>query len=506
MAIQFNNLFGATESDSVIQGTFRNDSLEGTENNDTITGRGGDDTILGGDGDDDLQGGLGDDVLVGQKGNDVMDGGIGNDILVWNNGDGSDVMLGGLGYDIALVNGSSSDGDEFTLRQEGSNAIFDRINLVPFNLNVSGVEKFEVNGLGGDDKFSVSDLSATGVQLVQFSGGDGNDILDGSLATTTLQAFGGTGDDLLQGGALADTLYGDENNDTLLGGGENDALFGGDGDDIIDGQKGNDLMDGGAGNDILIWNNGDGSDIHEGGEGYDTAIVNGSNDSGDEFVLEKSGERALFQRVNFGQFSLDTDAVELFQVNGLGGDDIFTVKDLSGTDVQVVAFGGGEGNDLFNGTEATTSLYVSGDGGDDTIIGGSANDTLIGGGGNNVMTGGDGADYFGFIGETPFNASTIGNSQITDFVGGTDKIALDKTVFDVLTSEVGNGFSVASEFAVVGSDAEAATSGAAIVFSAGTGNLFYNQNGAVDGLGEGSQFANLAGVSDLTANDFVIQA
>jgi Ca2+-binding RTX toxin-like protein len=66
------------------------------------------------------------------------------------------------------------------------------------------------------------------------------------------------------------------------------------------------------------------------------------------------------------------------------------------------------------------------------------------------------------------------------------------------------GFSVASEFAKVASDALAATSEAFITYSSATGNLFYNQNGANAGLGSGGQFATLANLPDLTATDFCI--
>ncbi|MCU0534690.1 MAG: hypothetical protein MUD14_12425 [Hydrococcus sp. Prado102] len=120
-----------------------------------IIGDNGNDTLIGGNGDDTLLGNGGNDLIIGAKGNDTMIGGLGNDILVWNDGDGSDRMSGGPGYDIIGVNGSVAKGDEFTLKQQGDLAIFDRVNLGKFTLTVDTSERFDVRGLGGDDKFSV---------------------------------------------------------------------------------------------------------------------------------------------------------------------------------------------------------------------------------------------------------------------------------------------------------------------------------------------------------------
>jgi hypothetical protein len=83
---------------------------------------------------------------------------------------------------------------------------------------------------------------------------------------------------------------------------------------------------------------------------------------------------------------------------------------------------------------------------------------------------------------------------------------LDKTTFTSISSAAGTGFSVASEFAKVTSDALAATSAADIVYNTTTGGLFYNQNGTAAGLGTGAQFLTLTNKPALTATQFVIQA
>ncbi|MEP7130043.1 MAG: hypothetical protein ABI770_02835 [Sphingomicrobium sp.] len=55
----------------------------------------------------------------------------------------------------------------------------------------------------------------------------------------------------MDGGAGADTIYGNEGNDTLIGGDGNDYLAGQEGDDIVDGGAGNDFIGAGPGNDTL---------------------------------------------------------------------------------------------------------------------------------------------------------------------------------------------------------------------------------------------------------------
>lgn len=90
---------------------------------------------------------------------------------------------------------------------------------------------------------------------------------------------------------------------------------------------------------------------------------------------------------------------------------------------------------------------------------------------------------------------------ITDFGDGTDLISLDQTTFSSLKSNAGVGFSNAQEFAVVSEDSLVASSDASILYSSSTGNLFYNENGADAGLGNGGHFATLiSGVNLLAAN------
>ena len=230
------------------------DNLQGGDKDDIFLSGGGDDTVRGGGGTDVVFAGSGNDTVIGQTGDDVTFLGNGNDRFIWNNGDGSDFINGGKGFDITEVNGAKGAGDEFDLREVKGQAIFNRLNLGQFTLTNEEIEQFEINGLGGDDSLTVGDLASTGVEKVVFKGGKGNDVLDARESSTTIEAFGGKGDDLLLGGSAEDRFYA------------------GAGDDIVVGQRGDDTAFLGKGNDRFIWNNGDGSDFINGGKGFDIKI------------------------------------------------------------------------------------------------------------------------------------------------------------------------------------------------------------------------------------------
>ncbi|MCU0536238.1 MAG: hypothetical protein MUD14_20315, partial [Hydrococcus sp. Prado102] len=190
------------------------------------------------------------------------------------------------------------------------------------------------------------------------------------------------------------------------------------------------------------------------------------------------------------------DTSERFDVEGLGGDDKFTVFDLSNTDVKLVKFSGGEGNDYLNGSKTSTPLYAFGDAGNDTLVGGSGNDTLIGGAGRDLLVGGPGNDVL-VGGDSPdtfyFNLKAAGDevNYIKNFTSGADKIMLN---LNSLSRD---------DFAVVGNNAQAAISDALITYSAGTGAIYYNQNGSDAGYGDGGLFAILQGTNTLTYNDLI---
>jgi Ca2+-binding RTX toxin-like protein len=384
-----------------------------------INGEGGDDVLTGADSDDVLNGGNGNDRLVGGKGKDSMAGDAGNDTLVWNNGDASDRMDGGDGNDGVEVNGSATLGDAFTIAPNGGRIKFQRTNLVQFTLDTS-TERFQVNGLGGDDSLVASDGVGT---LTQLS---------------------------VDGGSGADTVTGSDGPDLILGGEGNDTLNGGGGDDRIVGDRGNDTMNGGAGDDALVWNNGDGTDVMNGDDGRDDIEVNGAPTAGDLFNVQPNGGRIKLDRTNLVPFSLDIGSSETMHASGLGGDDAITVGDVGS---YTVTAAGGAGNDtLTGGTASGTFLggpgndsitpgggidFVSGDEGDDRVnVRDNTADLALGGAGNDSVVADtpdlDILDGFETIDRTPVARPNVdGSTPPVTIRGGTLKVAHGRAVVKV---------------------------------------------------------------------------
>jgi Ca2+-binding RTX toxin-like protein len=129
--------------------------------------------------------------------------------------------------------------------------------------------------------------------------------------------------------------------------------------------------------------------------------------------------------------------------NGTNGNDTLTGN--AGNDTLI----GGNGNDTLTGNAGNDTLIggngtdlLVGGAGDDLLDGGNGTDTLRGGLGNDTLTGGNGSDVFLF-------AAGEGTDTITDFKLGSDKIGLtDGLTFGQL-SFVGSEISVGSEVLAV---------------------------------------------------------
>jgi Ca2+-binding RTX toxin-like protein len=173
------------------------------------------------------------------------------------------------------------------------------------------------------------------------------------------------------------------------------------------------------------------------------------------------------------------------------------------------AYGGSLGDNI---TGNTLSNYFLGGAGNDTLSGAGGSDLLNGGTGNDSLSGGLGMDRFYFTGVALTGVNTVANQlgrdTVSDFTAAgvnVDKIVLSKSTFGL--AAVVNGVMGAADFLVVANDAAITTQTAKIIFSQGSGNLFYNADGATAGLGtNGGSFAVLTGVANLTTGDFVIIA
>jgi RTX calcium-binding nonapeptide repeat (4 copies) len=236
-----------------------------------------------------------------------------------------------------------------------------------------------VKGTEASDKIALR-LEAGNPTILQVDVGD-----DGSadfsferneIATIAVDAR--PGDDLVRiddsNGPFTDsiptTLDGEAGNDTLAGGAGAESLIGGVGNDAIDGNGGADTALMGAGDDTFVWDPGDGSDVVEGQDGADTMRFNGAGGA-EQVDLSANGNRLRFFRTQ-GTITMDTAGVERVDFNALGGADLVTVNDLSGTDVTDVrvdlaaTLGGTTGDGqpdrvVVNATEGDDAIDISGD-------------------------------------------------------------------------------------------------------------------------------------------------
>jgi Ca2+-binding RTX toxin-like protein len=387
----------------------------------TVDGGAGNDTILGSNGSDVLLGGDGDDFIDGQQGGDTAFLGAGNDVFQWDPGDGSDTVEGQDGSDTLRFNGSAAQ-EIFALSANGGRVSFTR-NLGSIVMDLDGLERVDLNALGGADAVTVGDLSGTDLtevnvdlagtlggtvgdgqaDTVAVNGTGGNDVIDVFGAGTSVAVLGlaarvnlsnlegandalvvngGAGDDgitatTLPAGVAKLTLDGGAGDDTLLGSQGSDVLLGGDGGDFVFGDGGNDVAFLGAGNDVFQWDPGDGNDTVEGQDGTDKLLFFGSNIS-ETINVVANGGRVLFLR-DVASVTMDLDDVEHIEYRALGGADNVVVGDLSGTDVSEVNLdlrgpvGGPDG--------AVDSITVNAPNGDDvvTIAGDAATGVTVGG-------------------------------------------------------------------------------------------------------------------------------
>jgi len=149
---------------TTIDGGNRNDNLVGGSGAGTLSGGNGNDTLVGGPGAETLLGGNGDDSIDGNKGTDVAFMGNGGDTFVWDNGDGSDTVEGQNGGDTMVFNGAPGD-EQIDLSADGSRLRFFRVQG-PILMDTDGVERVDVNPLGGADLVTVNDLAETDVNDV----------------------------------------------------------------------------------------------------------------------------------------------------------------------------------------------------------------------------------------------------------------------------------------------------------------------------------------------------
>ncbi|MEK7801597.1 MAG: type I secretion C-terminal target domain-containing protein, partial [Pseudomonadota bacterium] len=328
-----------------------------------------------------------DNIITGTSGHNILNGGL-----------GADTMVGGLGDDTYYVESLTDVVTENV--GEGSDTVNTTIDGYILGNNIENLV------LSGAAHYGVGNAQANTI-----TGTNGADILDGGAGVDTL--VGGLGDDTYYVDNAADVLQealsagtdtamaavnytlgdnienltltgaatigtGNALDNILMGGAAADTLYGLSGNDTIDGGVGADTMVGGIGDDTYYVDNIGDIIIEAAGEGIDKVIV------GFDYVLGENIESAHI-----------TGAAH--SVTGNSGNNTIS---------------GGTGDD-----------HIDGGAGDDLEIGGGGNDILISSSGLDSLAGGEGDDVYvvkgghveieDFIGHDTLDASeAIGDSYI----------------------------------------------------------------------------------------------
>ena len=292
--------------------------------------------VIGTANDDHLSGSTSDDSLEGLAGNDTLLGDLGDDTYIYNLGDGNDLIWDNLNENNIIQFGAGIAPSDVTIANVNGDLI----------LTLTDGSTLTVTGQFIYDSLVVGELH----------------FADGTIVVPqqAVNISATSGDDLLFGMNLADTISGLEGNDTIHGNGDADTLSGNDGADSILGGAGDDFIEGNADSDKVFGDAGadtvygnDGDDFVSGGD--DNDVVYGG--AGSDWVQGQSG----------AFFNTGTNSVDISGVTGVAQDTLY----------------GGAGNDLLIGSY-----------GNDRLEGGADNDTYIGLGGVDtyVYNIGDGDD------------------------------------------------------------------------------------------------------------------
>jgi hypothetical protein len=210
-----------------------------------------------------------------------------------------------LGEEIVFDGGPGRKADAIVLRGGVQDDLFaigsDAMAVNAMRLRFLSVEQVTMEGLAGNDRFQVSELStrvtvsdsavvetldfsAAAAVTVDLSKRSAQTPLADNPNTLTLKGrienvVGSPWNDEIRGNSAANRIDGAGGSDTLYGDNGNDFLSGGDGDDRLYGELGNDVLLGGPGNDWL--SAGAGKNVLIGGDGEDT--LRGS--SGQEILI-----------------------------------------------------------------------------------------------------------------------------------------------------------------------------------------------------------------------------
>ena len=481
---------GSAETDGYlhITGGAGADLLTGGSLADTILGGLGNDTLNGGAGADTLDGGAGDDLYLVDNGSDaiveqasqgidevrstaadytlaaqvenltgtlatgqtlrgnvldnVITGGAGNDNL-WLQAGGGDKAVGGAGNDIAFFGGSHGAGDEFDGGDGSDTALFQGNTVVA----AADIRLFNVE--------SISMLAGTNTSW----GDPGTNRYSYTFTTTDATAAAGV-QVKVNGSAL---LAGE--NLTFNGAAETNGSF------LIYGGSGTDILTGGAGNDIFHFDKDNRfatGDRVTGGAGTDELLLLGN------YTLAFAADALTgIEKLSIasGQTKYGTPFSYVLTTHN---SNVAAGQTLTVSASPLLA---GERLTFSGAAETDGYFHITGGVDADTLTGGALADTIVGGLGNDTLTGGAGADTLdGGAGDDVYFVDNSADQVIEQSGQGNDEVrssAADYTLaanVEKLTGTLGTGQTLRGN----------ATDNI-VTAGAGTGtNWFWLQSGGAD--------------------------
>lgn len=379
----------ANGSDNLIIGNIGNNAVDGASGKDTIYA------------------GAGNDIVTGGADDDILEGGAGNDIYYVKNNDGVDVITDRSGTS-TIVFTDLKFSDMQVVNYDYTNRKYPILTI-----KVSGTQTLTINGslstvLRFAEGVSVPIQSYNVFNYVNNYGTKYNDFINYNGATID----GGSGNDLIRGGALTSIIYGGVGNDILVA------------------TSNNEILEGGIGNDILY---GIGNSILNGGSGNDTYVVGSASD----IAYDLAGIDTVLSSVDYS-LGQGIENLTLFGTSNAGGAGNSLNNVITGNIANNTLLGG-DGNDVINGADGND--FVGGENGNDTLYGGSGDDTLEGGDGT-VST--EINKLYGGIGNDTYLIHSLNDQIFENVPDGTDTVVasisyvLGKNLENLVLSGVDN--------------------------------------------------------------------
>lgn len=595
-------VYASRTYDRSVSGTSGNDTLYGDgvvfdssgnvriSVNDRLNGGSGDDALYGGLGDDSLNGGNGNDVLIGGDGNDLLLGGADVDTIYGGTGEdfltggtGADIMRGGTGADVYVVDNLADQVIEDSADSDTRDTV---LSSVTFTLGAN-VENLVLTGTGAiaGTGNALDNILVGNSGINTLTGGDGEDdyyvqntgdvVIEAnsvpadaatewnrifSSATFTLAA-GSEIDELILTGTAGVTGTGNELDNLIEGNAGGNRLYGGDGNDILSGvpldielksdhsgvdfitatftqDDGADVLYGGNGDDVMFLGKSDRAVETESDPsigGYDRVVCGyshvleanveildfygprgstdklvGTGNELDNYIISNKGVDTLIGKTGDDGYEVYNSAVKITELDGQGHDTVYAfvdfrlpnfVEDLVLMNTSDLDPGASFSGVALNGFGNSTDNVLVGNIEDNVLDGQAGDDTLYGDLGNDQLVGGSGNDFFVF--DTALNATT-NLDQIYDFRSGEDTIELDSSIFTGFAPGALNAGDLFQDAG--GGSAPAPTQASAqILFDTDSGTLFYDDDGT--GADAAIAFAALYPTTTgftLTNTDFVV--